>query len=48
MARADSSDRESVARLDAETKKLIASSRQSLMALERETRSIESELKGNP
>jgi len=48
MARADNSDREGVARLDEETKKIIATSRQSVMALEREARSIESELGVKP
>lgn len=48
MARADKSDREGIARLEAETNKIIGTSRQSLMALERETRSIESELGAKP
>ncbi|MBP8256437.1 MAG: hypothetical protein KAX37_03865 [Opitutaceae bacterium] len=48
MARADNSDREGIAKLEAETNKIIGSSRQSLMALERETRSIESELGAKP
>jgi len=46
MARADTTDREGISKLDAETKKIVALSRQSLQALERETRSIETELGG--
>jgi len=48
MSRADVRDRDSIARLEAETKKLVSTSRQSLQALERETRSIEHELGKKP
>jgi len=48
MSRADLRDRDSIARLEAETRKLVATSRQSIQALERETRSLEQELGKKP
>lgn len=46
LAVADHADTAGIARLDAETKKILATSRQSLRALERETHSLESEIGG--
>lgn len=46
LAVADSADTAGIAHLDAETKKILATSRQSLRALERETHSLESEIGG--
>lgn len=46
LAVADTSDTAGIARLDAETKKILATSRQSLRALERESVSIETEIGG--
>ncbi len=46
LAVADTADTAGIATLDAETKKILASSRQSLRALERETISLENEIGG--
>ncbi|MBL9203105.1 MAG: hypothetical protein JNL39_21530 [Opitutaceae bacterium] len=46
LAVADTADTAGIAHLDAETKKILATSRQSLRALERETHSLESEIGG--
>ncbi|MDP3069436.1 MAG: hypothetical protein Q8N18_04065 [Opitutaceae bacterium] len=46
LAVADTSDTAGIARLDTETKKILATSRQSLRALERESVSIETEIGG--
>lgn len=46
LAVADTADSAGIAKLDAETKKILATSRQSLRALERESVSIENEIGG--
>jgi hypothetical protein len=46
MGVADTADTAGIATLDAETKKILATSRQSLRALERETTSLENEIGG--
>jgi hypothetical protein len=46
MGVADTADAAGIATLDAETKKILATSRQSLRALERETTSLENEIGG--
>jgi hypothetical protein len=46
MGVADTADAAGIATLDAETKKILATSRQSLRALERETSSLENEIGG--
>ncbi len=46
LAVVDSVDAAGIARLDTETKKILATSRQSLRALERETHSLENEIGG--